>query len=1119
MATTLNRSKLRHCLDTFALEPLFIEELGWDHGGIDIEAVVADRAFPLAAVAHKRGMVAYQYVAASDDAFPDYPIRQQIERTVARSVREHLIVYASADQSALYWQWVKREPGRPEQSRFHIYRRGQSGESLIQRLEHLVFTLDEEDDLTIIDVSGRVRAAFDVERVTRKFYDRFKQEHDTFLGFIEGLAGTAEREWYASLMLNRMMFIYFIQKRGFLDSDADYLRNRLERMQREQGKDRFLHFYRLFLLRLFHEGLGQPEADRALDLVALLGQVPYLNGGLFDVHDLERDNPDIHIPDEAFQRIFAFFDAYQWHLDDRPLRNDNEINPDVLGYIFEKYINQKQMGAYYTKEDITGYITRNTVIPFLLEEARQECTVAFRSNGGVWRLLQDNPDRYVQDAMRHGITINIHGKEEFDNRQALPPEIAAGETEESQRDAWNGSPPLEYALPAENWREHVARRQRHDEVRRKLVAGEVASINDLVTYDLDVELFTQDVIAQSEGPELVRAFWNAIHKISILDPTCGSGAFLFAALNILEPLYVTCLEAMRGFLDDLERSGRKRHPEAMSDFRRVIDRVEAHASERYFILKAIVIGNLYGVDIMEETVEICKLRLFLKLVAQLDSYEQIEPLPDIDFNIRAGNTLVGFASLEEVKRALGSDMVKQLALPEIEERAGLADRAFRSFRGMQTTHQVHAIRYAAAKTELRGRLDALRDELDRYLASQYGVDTDERPAFEQWRADNQPFHWFVEFYGIMHGGGFDVIVGNPPYVEVPKSFSRVMLRDKFTTALEKWSRDEDVYVLVVERSEELLSECGKFGMILPLSVTFSTKKPYELLRRRMMTERGVWWWANFDRIPSALFGSDVRTRCTIAILSRDENSRDCVSQSSRIYRWEAEARANLFSTISYANCSSNIGMSIPKIGSQIQANTLLELLRAGRTLSSDLTRSISYSRLASVAPVFPDRCVFVGGTAYNWFPAWRDIPETVNGNGRPSLPARTMGFQFDNEDTANIVFALLCSSLGYWWWAVASDGFNLKKWLLLRFPLAIGSLSQSGRREVGTCGEALWSELRRHYVYKDNVGRVGNCYLPACAREIRNIDDALSRNVAALSDEFFEDIREFNRAFSRSAAL
>jgi hypothetical protein len=119
-------------------------------------------------------------------------------------------------------------------------------------------------------------------------------------------------------------------------------------LQERKGKDKFLSFYRHFLLRLFHEGLGQPSRNAELD--ALLGKVPYLNGGLFDVHQLESDNPSIEIPDKAFETIFDFFDAYRWHLDERPLRADNEINPDVLGYIFEKYINQKQVGAYYTKK-------------------------------------------------------------------------------------------------------------------------------------------------------------------------------------------------------------------------------------------------------------------------------------------------------------------------------------------------------------------------------------------------------------------------------------------------------------------------------------------------------------------------------------------------------------------------------------------------------------------------------------------------------------------------------------------------------------------------------------------------------------------------------------------------
>ena len=409
---------------------------------------------------------------------------------------------------------MKREPGQPDRSRQHIYHRGQPGEALIQKLEQLVFTLAEEDDTTIVDVSGRVRAAFDVEKVTKKFYQRFKEEHRDFLGFIKGIETVADREWYASLMLNRMMFIYFIQKQGFLDNNPDYLRDRLRRLRTTHGKDRFQTFYRLFLLRLFHEGLGQPEADRSPDLAEMLGQVPYLNGGLFDVHDLERDNPKIQVPDEAFEKIFAFFDAYQWHLDDRPLHKDNEINPDVLGYIFEKYINQKQMGAYYTKEDITGYISRNTIVPFLFDKAKKECPIAFKPDGGVWRLLSDDPDRYFYEAIRHGITYDLHNREDFAKKRDLPPEIAAGLNDVTKRGNWNQPAHADYALPTETWREHVARRQRYEEVRAKLAGGKVTLINDFITYNLDIEKFAQDVVAWSEGPELVRAFWKALTQVS-----------------------------------------------------------------------------------------------------------------------------------------------------------------------------------------------------------------------------------------------------------------------------------------------------------------------------------------------------------------------------------------------------------------------------------------------------------------------------------------------------------------------------------------------------------------------------------------------------------------------------
>ena len=1030
MPSALDRLKVRKHLRNFDLRRLFIEELGWDHGGGDTEVAIADRSFALKAVSHKRGMVAYQYVADSDAAFPDHPTRQKIETAVAKTVREHVIVYATHDTAAQYWQWVKREPGRPDRSRQHIYHRDQPGEALIQKLEHLVFTLDEEDDLTIVDVSGRVRAAFDVESVTKRFYDRFKKEHDAFLGFIAGIEALADREWYASLMLNRMMFIYFIQKRGFLDGDLDYLRNRLERMQREHGKDRFQTLYRLFLLRLFHEGLSQPAADRAPELAKLLGRVPYLNGGLFEVHDLERDNQNIHIADKAFRRIFDFFDAYQWNLDDRPLHDDKEINPDVLGYIFEKYINQKQMGAYYTKEDITGYIGRNTVIPFLFDQAKKECPIAFKPGGGVWRVLSDDPDRYLFESVRHGITHDIYEKQDLAERRELPPDIAAGFDDVSQRSGWKKAAPAEYALPTETWREHVARRQRYEDVYARLVAGEVASINDLITYNLDIEKFAQDVIAGSEGPELIRAFWKAINTISILDPTCGSGAFLFAALNILEPIYDTCLQAMRGFLDDLERTERKHHPETMGDFRNVLDGVAEHASEPYFILKSIIVGNLYGVDIMEEAVEICKLRLFLKLVAQLETYDQIEPLPDIDFNIRAGNTLVGFASLEEVKRALRADMVSQLALPNIEERAEIADRTFRKFREMQTDHGIDAGAFAKAKLDLRERLDALRAEMDGYLAREFGVNVQDEAAYERWRDSYHPFHWFVEFHGIMHDGGFDVIIGNPPYLETRE----VPYSTKFLTTADSRA----IHAMCIERSLALCERDGCLSMIVPLALV-STQRMTSV--QHMLERNRDCWYSNFAWRPGKLFDT-VNRALTIFVAVKPKTA--CTTFSTAYLKWNSNRRSHLIPSLRYVECPRNRRVFwAPKLGHNLEIK-IFEKCTSVRTTMADFT---GRSRNA----------VYYRTTGGLYWKIFTDFAPAFFVNGVAGSSSRETRFTLTDARHVKPAVAILSSDIFWWWYTITSNLRDLNPSDWKNFPVPESAMDDT---RVGELGSMYVADLR-----------------------------------------------------------
>lgn len=1126
---TIDANKFQRLLNEFQLGRLFVNELGWENPTLRPQSLpVNGHTYSLTQLAHKRGVSVFQCTPDETGAIPPRATLLRLEKEAAKLAYEHLLVFTDANQTAMTWLWVARVPSQPAATRTHTWRKGTSGESLRQKLEQVVWSLEEEEAITLTDVITGLRRAFDRDKVTRSFYDKFKAEHDALSKFIEGLKSTTDTAWYASLMLNRLMFVYFIQRKGFLNRDVNYLANRLAEVQSKAGKGKFHSFYRKFLQRLFHEGLGQPIAERSADIASLIGDVPYLNGGLFSLHELEEANPGIDVPDEAFERLFMFFDAYNWHLDDRPLKNDKEINPDVLGYIFERYINQKEMGAYYTKEDITEYIGKNTVIPHLLEKARQRCKVAFDGEASVWSLLTADAARYIYPAMKTGVldekglVVPQTALPDFVQKARQDPKARMFERrynlDEAQFTTATGE---RGTLPAETWREYFERRTRCMELRDKLAAGEVKSVNGLIELNLNIRQFMQDLIDTTNSPDLLRAVWQAIvgrlpeksnekfrHGITILDPTCGSGAFLFAVLNILEPLYEACLDRMEGFVEDAKKLGK----EPASDFVKALAEVDKHPSRRYYVYKNIILHNLFGVDIMAEAVEICKLRLFLKLVSQVDARGQLEPLPDIDFNIRVGNTLVGYATEFEFDAAntLASDQIHHAEIKaSIGDLADLFDR----FREQQSKHG--GVVAAADKQALRGRLTTLGVELDRFLAREYGVDPNKEKKFSEWREDHQPFHWFAEFFAVIRDGGFDVIVGNPPYVEVPKGYDRALLKAVYRTALDRWSRDEDLYTLVTERSLAILDQNGKLGLILPLSLAFSTKRPFVGLREVLDAESGNWWWTHFDRIPSSLFGNEVRTRCTIAICSRGENQRSPrLRFTSALMRWNVEQRDALFQVIRYSPVLASVSEGIPKLGSNIQAQAYGKLFAAGHKLGEDLRSSIAYSTLAAAAPDFPQKAVFVGGVAYNWFPAWRKIPETTTLSGESSLPARTVGFQFSTLADANAVFAILCSSLGYWWWAVASDGFNLKKWLLDRFPLALRSVSTEGRKELAELGKKLAKELEGHYVYKDNRGRIGNYYLPACQSTIDEIDSCLAKHVAALTSEFFVDLREFNGSFS-----
>ena len=200
-----------------------------------------------------------------------------------------------------------------------------------------------------------------------------------FDSLIKGIGNENDRAWYAAIMLNRLMFSWFLQSKGFLDGkDPIPPRQATGGLRRGRCRSTNFHsFYQRSCALCSTTGSIKPVDRPRQRHEDHAWQYPlHQRRHLRAARSWSTQNPGIQIPDKAFEDIFALFGKYTWHLDDRPIAGENEINPDVLGHIFEKFVNQKEKGAYYTKEDVTGYISQNTIIPWLLDR-----------RGRTWRSL------------------------------------------------------------------------------------------------------------------------------------------------------------------------------------------------------------------------------------------------------------------------------------------------------------------------------------------------------------------------------------------------------------------------------------------------------------------------------------------------------------------------------------------------------------------------------------------------------------------------------------------------------------------------------------------------------------------------------------------------------------
>lgn len=1038
-------------LTKFRFTELFVDELGWDRPVQQQPFVVdaGDATFELRSIAHKRGVQVLQCEPDQEGSIAPYQVRQKIERRVTREVREHLIVFVDAGKSTQIWQWVNRQPGRPAQYRELVVQAGQTPELLRQKLAALRFTLDEEELLTVLGVTARMDDSQPRERVTKKFYREFEQQRKAFAEFIAGIPQTSrgmaeDQRWYTAVLIDRLMFLWFLQEKRFLDGKQHYLRERFEAHAQASRAD---SFYRCFLCPLFFRGFAEPRTDgNRAALRREFGDVPYLNGGLFARHQLEQQyGHALDVADAAFEKLFEFFDEWEWHLDERPMRSGREINPDVLGYIFEKFVNQKQMGAYYTKEDITGYIGQNTIIPCLLQKVRADHPAAF--DALAWPLLRDSGDAYIYPAMLKGVD------------EPYPDEIAAGLDVDApdlieRRKPWNRRADEAASLPTEIWRETIARHQRTRELREHLAAGELREIGDLVTWNLNIRQFVQDLIEHCTDVALLRSFWHHLagrlprrsnekfrHGLSVLDPTCGSGAFLFAALHILKPLYDATLRTMQAVRSDALIAGEHARAEKWRDIDDILQRFAAGDDERaqdYAVTKHIIVHNLYGVDIEEQATEIAKLRLFLKLVALLEPGDAIEPLPDIDFNIRHGNTLVGYATAEETERAVrgvgqgsgnlfGDDPWHKIKLELVK-----VEQEYNNFQLQQVQLGGHVA--VEDKQALTDALSGLEETLNGHLAGDYGVDAAKPRQYDRWKATHQPFHWYVDFYPLMAAGGFDVVIGNPPYVQLSE------VRE-YSVRNYDCAPCGNLYAVMLERCFALVQRCGRTGFIVPVSsISTDGYAPLRALYSRQLTHVSC-----FDDRPSRLFDGLEHIRLVI-MLAGAAGRAGWVT--TRYHKWASEERGTLFERLMYfPAASSPIEGSIPKMGSDIEVDIFDKVGHVGKTIASYLARNgahqINYTRKIGY---------FVQVANF--------VPRILTDNGVVRPPSELKTLSFGSPLQADVALASLNSTLFYWFLTTLSDCRNLNKREVEAFPLATRALSGTLAEQLHHAADRLMDDLQ-----------------------------------------------------------
>lgn len=573
---------------------------------------------------------------------------------------------------------------------------------------------------------------------------------------------------------------------------------------------------------------------------------------LLDLLKYEKPNKmnDFSEFEENIEKVIG---KYNWSINKF---DENRLTPDIIGKVFEKYINQRENGAYYTDDDTINYIIDNTLIPNI-----------------VSRLSNNNRMSHIFNELKICDIINSPNK-------------------------------------------------MIDEFKLAITKIDKSDMQEIILI---------------------------LNKTTIADISVGTGAFLVNSIDYLLELYKSIYENLN---EDLPIKS---------------------------IIKNITNNTIYGLDLMEDAINIARFRVYLKAVQIFKEFD-IDTEVISKLNLHCVNSL-----LKNVKNLI----------PE-----------------------------------------------------------------------------------VIENGGFDIIVGNPPYIE----YSKIK---NYTINGYKTLKAGNVYAYMIERSLELLKKEGNLGVIVPISIV-STQR-MKTLRQLVMDECKDIWLANFADRPGSLFNG-VHQKLSI-VIARKEKVDDSNVYTTNYVHWYERDRKNLFKELKYIRNHDTKCDFIPKYGNSIEKKIINKIFRGNDSLEYLVSPNGNQELYISMRMTF-------------WVKAF--LKEKTSKEYKQ--------FYFENEIDKSLYYLLVNSDIFYFYWEVVADGWHITNKELSNFKFDINKVHLLDYTKLQELAVKLEEDIEHNkefigskqvdYVYKHKKSKI--------------IIDEINKFVApifSLTDNEIEYIKMYNISY------